>query len=131
MTVKLAAHQLSLPDPAQARLTVVDASSNAVLTAADVKTTFINSATADYLLPLPSTMTSGDWFEFIVGSANYFKIIVDQTNDDTIRYLGTTTAADGYCRSNAIGSKIRVILNPLNTDEWLITDLNGTWTYDS
>lgn len=83
---------------------------------------YYNTAAADINLP---NGTAGQHFSFIVNNASYFKIIA--TNNQTIRYQGDQTAANGYIRSQTVGNTIHMVF----TTEWIIDSLEGAWTYDS
>jgi hypothetical protein len=90
---------------------------------------FINSAQATYTLPVYNTtgFKAGDKISLYVGHNSYFRITL--SGSETARFENTTTAAGGYFRSTAVGSKLTLINS--GTAEWIICDLSGTWTYDA
>jgi len=108
----------------------VTGSGNATPTLADSGTTYVNNGAYNIALPAAptDTLTEPEYsYIFIVGNASYLKVTANGT--DVIRYKDTTTAAGGYVRSQTLGNliKIRCVVG----GEWLIENLEGTWTYDS
>jgi hypothetical protein len=93
------------------------------LLAADAGKVCYNTAATDISLP---TMVDGYWFRFAVAHASYLKVIA--TNNETIRYQGTVTAANGYFRSQTVGNVAFVLaVNGV----WYVSDIQGVWTWDS
>ena len=86
--------------------------------------TCTNSAVVALTLP---TAVAGMVFTFVVGSANYLR--VNLSAGDTAQSKATASAAGGYFRSATQGDVVR--LECLNTTEWYVTSLEGTWTFDS
>ena len=88
---------------------------------------YYSSAAAGWTLPASATMATGDWFTFVSGNAGSFQI--DLNGADTASYLGDTTAGGGYFRTVAIGSSLTVLY--LGGTNWIVVNLDGTWTFDS
>lgn len=96
------------------------------VTLRDSNKVYFNSNTAETTLPSIATCSVGTKYTFICNNASYIKINCNGT--DTASYLTDTTAAGGYFRSNTVGSKLTV--NKLAGTNWIVTDLDGTWTWD-
>ena len=105
------------------RETITSSGVNIALTTDMSGTLFTNSAVVEFTLP---ALTSGVWFRFVVGSANFLR--VNASGGATMSYLANTTAVNGYARSQTQGDELRIV--GLSTG-WVVTDLDGTWTYDS
>jgi hypothetical protein len=108
--------------------TVTPVAGNINLDSTYVGKLLVNSTTAELTLPFVSGVATGSEFTFIVGNATYLK--VNCQTGQTASYLGTGTASGGYFRSNSYGSKL-TLRKLTAASEWMITDLDGTWTYDA
>jgi hypothetical protein len=98
-----------------------------VLTANESRKTLTNEgATAQNYHTLPSAAAGYD-FEFIVQDADGIRVVA--AAGDTIRDVGTVSAAAGYIQSTTVGSVVR--LRAINATEWFVVYKQGTWTIDS
>lgn len=91
--------------------------------AGDSGKTYYNTAATDITLP---AISNGLRYKFVVKHASYLKVIA--SGGATIRYQATATAANGYFRSQTVGNVATV--EGVNGD-WIVTDLEGTFTYDA
>ena len=92
----------------------------------DGQAVFTNTgATGQTIIQLPAG-ADGYKFRGVVTAAQYLQIKANGT--ETIRFLGTQTAAGGYIRSNVIGN---IVDGVWTGTEWVITGIGGAWTYDS
>lgn len=73
------------------------------------------------------TAAAGYCYDFAVQDADGIKIVASA--GDTIRQIGTVSAAAGYIQSVAQGSTLR--LCSINATEWIEMSALGTWTIDS
>ena len=87
--------------------------------------TFVNTgAGAEVNFTLPAG-ASGYQVDFTVTTAQYLRVTADGT--ETFRYLGSTSAAGGYIRSNVVGTIWTI---RFTGGEWVIGPLTGTLLYD-
>lgn len=98
-----------------------------VLEMTESRSLFTNEgATAQNYHTLPSAAAGLD-FEFVVQDADGIRVVANA--GDTIRDVGTVSAAAGYIQSTTVGSVIR--LKAINATEWVVVSKQGTWTIDS
>lgn len=103
--------------------TIITTGANTALTVAQSGLLFSNSAVVEFTLP---ALALGVWYRFVVGSANFLR--VNASGGATISYLGDATAVNGYARSQTQGDELRVVGM---ASGWVVTDLDGTFTFDS
>jgi len=83
-----------------------------------------DGAVGEETTTLPAGIT-GLKGHFVVTDAQYLKIVA--VNGEKFRYLATQGAANGYIRSNTVGDTVTIVFS---ADDWVITDITGTWLYD-
>lgn len=105
------------------RTTIITKSADYTVKTTDSGQLFSNSASVNFTMPAAA---KGLIYRFVVGTTAYLKVTA--TNGDTISYNGVPSAANGYTRSTTQGNQIEVM--GLDSGEWTITSLDGTWTYD-
>ena len=84
-----------------------------------------SGATGETIFQLPAG-AAGYVFHGEVQAAQYFQ--VKAADGETIRFLGSQSAAAGYVRANTIG---KTITARWNGTEWVITQIAGTWLMDA
>lgn len=87
--------------------------------------TFTNDgASIEVIFTLP-TGVAGYKSSYIVTDAYYLQ--VKASNSEKLRYLGTQTGANGYVRASVVGNTLTAIWSG---DDWVITEMRGSWLYD-
>lgn len=107
--------------------TVDNRTSNYTIVADDNNKIFTNAwASGDIQLTLP---TASAWLRltFIVVAGHYLR--VNCATGDTARYIGDVTASAGYFRSQTVGNQLTV--EAIDDTQWIVTSLDGTFTFDS
>ena len=97
------------------------------MTAADLAGSITHTntgAAAEVNFTLPAGV-EGYTAAFAVTAAQYLRVTADGT--ETFRYLGSTSAAGGYIRSNVAGTGWTL---KFLSGEWVISGLTGMLQYD-
>lgn len=84
-----------------------------------------SGASGECIFQLPAG-AAGAIFKGEVKASQYLQ--VKANGSETIRYLGSVSAAGGYVRSNGIGKTISM---RWNGSQWVIFEINGSWQMDA
>jgi hypothetical protein len=104
--------------------TIRSVSGAVTLTEPETKSIIINSAATTIALP---DAAAGLEYTFIVTHASYLR--VNLAAGDTARYLAQESVAGGYFRSMTVGNVIKI--SAIDSTQWIVTSLDGAWTFDS
>lgn len=103
---------------------IVEKTSGATLVANDSKTNFTNEGAGGAIdLVLPSAV-AGLTFTGLIQVAQELKFTA--ASADTIRNAASVSASAGNIRSSTVGNVVTLVC--INTTEWLVTGIIGSWT---